>query len=884
VTLFARCYAAILSLTPPAFRERYARDATELATARLADTRGAWPRAARAVRELADAVRTVRAERRAARAGRFPSPPRSKGHVMDAILRDFRFAVRALGRAPGFSILAIATLAVGIGSTALMFTTVDAAFLRPLPFGEPDRLTRLWQVSDRSSTIRIAGQTWRDWQGVQSFSSLAASSGSSSVTVRAGDTPERVLAAAVSRNFFETLGVAPALGRGFSDEETQVNGPVALVIAHSIWERSFGRDPGVLSRTLLVEGAPYPVVGVMPRGFSFPDDTEIWVTFERTEDLTSRTAHNYDVFGRLAPGATVASAATEIDTATRALHAIDPGMATEGYRTRVVDLREDLLGTSGQTVLLLFGAVSLVLLIGCVNVVNLLLARATTRQGQMTLRLAMGASRGAIARIVIVESLVLAVAGGLAGALLTVWAGALSEGLLPATLVPDGALRPGATTFAVMAALVLAVGLLCGLASAWHTLRAPLRGTVASGRGVEGEPIAMRVLVAVEVALAVMLLAGAGVLLRSLMNLEAVDLGFRREGAVVASFSMGSSPASPYSEPDARARFLDQVIEEVGATGGVAAGGVTSSFPLAGSGPNALLEEEGVPLGDWGRAPATNYRVIGGRYFEAMDIPLVAGRFFDARDRAGAPHAAIVNARQAQMLGGARESLGRRVRMRNVDSYEAFATIVGVVADIRHRGAQSTPSAEVYFDYRQRPRRTWGMTLVTATSMDASVAAPQIRAIVRRIEPEIPLEIDRIEDRIGAQFSAARFRTGLLGGFAAIATLLAVCGVFGVVSYGVARRTREIGIRLALGARTAAVRAMVLRRALTPVAIGAAIGVAGALAGSRLLSSLTFQVDSADPATFAAATAALVLAAVAGAALPAAKATRVDPLVALRND
>ena len=881
MTLFARCYAAILSLTPPGFRERYARDATELATARLAGTRGAGRRALHAARELADAVRTVRAERRAAAHLHHPAP---KGSPMDATFRDFRLAVRALRRAPAFSLVAIATLAIGIGSTALMFTTVDAAFLQPLPFGEPDRLTRLWQVSDRSSSIRIAGPTWRDWQRVQSFSSLAATSGSGDVTVRAGGDPERVTGTPVSRNFFETFGVAPALGRTFSAEEAQVNGPLAVVIAHSLWQRGFGRDPLILSKTIDVDGAPVPIVGVMPPGFRFPADTEVWSTFERQEDRSSRTAHNFDVYGRLAPGATLENAGAELEAVTRALHAIDPGMAKEGLRVRVAGLRDDLLGGSGQTVGLLFGAVSLVLLIGCVNVVNLLLARSAARQSQMTLRLAIGASRGALVRIMIMESLALSLAGGIVGALLMVWTGALAEGLLPATILTGGALRPSATTFAVIGVLLVVVGLACGLISAWHTLRQPLRASLTTGRGVEGEPFAMRILVAVEVALAVMLLAGAGVLLRSLVKLEAIDLGFRSEQAIVTTFSLGSSPASPYAEADARARFLDRVLERAARTGALGATGVTSSFPLAGSGANALLEEEGATPGVWGRDPATNYRVVGGRYFEALDVALMAGRFFDERDRAGAPHAAIVNEAAARNLGGVNEALGRRVRQRNIDGVEHFATIVGVVADIRHRGATRSALPEVFFHYPQRPRRTYGMTLVSATTVDPSIAAQQLRAIVREVDPGIPVTIEGIEERIGAQFEAARFRTALLGSFAGIATLLAVCGVFGVVSYGVARRTREIGIRLALGARTGTVRSMVLIGALKPVAIGAAAGVAGALAGNRLIGSLTFQGDSADPASVAAAPVALLLAAFAGALWPAARATRVDPLIALRNE
>lgn len=882
MTLFARLYAAVLASAPPAFRERFAQEAVDLAVERLRET-PAPRKPVRAVRELIDALRTVRTERRAALHSHVA--PHVKGSLMDAFTRDIRLAVRGLLRAPAFSLLAIVTLAIGIGGTALMLTTVNAAFLQPLPFGEPDRLVQLWQVGQRSSSIRIALPTWRDWQsGAKSLSLLAASAGEGPATAFAGGEPERVVVASVSRNFFDTLGVPPHTGRAFSRQEAEPNGPPAVVISDAAWEHFFGRASDVLAKTIAIDGEPHPVVGVAPAGFSFPAGTDMWVTFEREEDHSTRTAHNIEVIGRLAPGVTVESAGAELAAVTRAMHAVHADMAREGHGVRVVSLREQLLGGAGRTVGLMFGAVALVLLIGCANVVNLLLARSASRESQMVLRLAIGASRAAVVRICVLEGLVLAIAGGALGALLMTWASSVAEGLVPSDLLQGGALEPSVAVIAGVAALLVVVGGLCGLVSAWQALRAPLRGALAAGsRSADAEPMAMRVLVGVEVALAVMLLAGAGLLMRSLIGLERIEPGFRREGAVVSTFSLGSGQGSPYAVADARARFFDQLLEGLKDAGGLGASGVTSSFPF-GFSANASLEEEGVALQDSASGPSTHYRVIGGEYFKAMGVRLVAGRTFDTRDQQGSAHVAIVNEPGARLLGGTQSALGRRVRMQNVDSVSDFAVIVGVVSGVRHAGIARQPYSEVFFPYQQRPRRTYSMTLVAESDLSLAAVAPQVREIVRQIDPGVPVRLERMEDRLGLQLAAARFRTRLLVGFAAIATLLAMGGIFGVVSYGVARRTREIGIRLALGAQRSAVRRLVLRRALVPVLIGAAAGVVGALLGGRLLTTLIFEVSATDPLTFASSVGILLASAVLGAFLPAARATKVDPLTALRHN
>jgi len=378
-----------------------------------------------------------------------------------------------------------------------------------------------------------------------------------------------------------------------------------------------------------------------------------------------------------------------------------------------------------------------------------------------------------------------------------------------------------------------------------------------------------------------MLLVGAGLLISSLAKLEGVDPGFRIEGAVVSNFSLGNAPGSAYGTAEGRARFYDQLLERAAAIPGIAAVGVTSSFPFAFS-PNALLEEDGVPLGQWGKAPATNYRVVGGRYFDAMAVPLRAGRLFTDGDRAGTPLVAIANEATARILWNGENPLGRRVRMQNMDAIQEFATIIGVVGDMRHRGLTQPAVSEIHFPYRQRPRRTFAMTLVAESHLDAASLTTALRAVVREIDPSIPLEVAPLSARLDQQLRPARFRTRLFAGFAVTALTLAGFGIFGVVSYTVAARTREMGIRLALGARAEHVRHLVLRRALTPVLAGLLVGMTVALFASRLLSGLLFGVERSDPLTYAVAGLVLLTVAAAAAWWPAHRATRVDPLSTLR--
>jgi predicted permease len=806
--------------------------------------------------------------------------------VIESISRDARLAWRALMRTPGFTTAAVLTMGVGMGGTVLMLTAANAAFRQPLAFGHADRLVHIWQVSARSNQIAIPLVVARDWESAaQSLDSVALALGAGSVNISNGADAERAVRGMVSRSLFSTLGVQPIRGRTFSEEEAATNGPLAVVISDGLWERLFARTPDVLSRTVQIEGIPHPVVGVMPAGFSYPVGADLWTTFERSgpDGYGGRTAHNFEVIARLADGVTIAQAQAEIEHITRGLHNIDAAMRKEGHGVRLSDLRADLLGAGGPALLLLTAAVGCVLLIACVNVANLLLSRAVTREAQSTLRVALGATSRDLLRLFLVESVLIAAAGSAVGSVLVTLSSGIARGLLPAGLASD-AIQPDLIVLLVCGVLMLAAGVACGLPASLHCARLDLRSSLSgASRAVVREPRGMSVLTASEVAIACVLLVGAGILVRSLSKLEVVDPGFESGNVLVSTFSLGAAPGSRYAEPEARARFLDVLVDRARAVPGVERVGVTSSLPFAFS-PNARPEEEGVGPGEREPGPSTHYRVIGGDYFQALQIPLRAGRFFDARDRAGAPHVVIVNETLAARMWGGGDALGRRLRMRNMDGLEQFATVVGVVADIRHRALTQPAVAEVFFPYAQRPVRTFSTGLVVRTRMAPESAVAGLRGAVREADPGMSSSFVGLADRVDVLVAPARFRTRLLAAFALVALLLAAVGLFAVVSYGVARRTREIGIRMALGADARQVQRMVIARSMTPVLVGTIAGAWTAVLLGRFVAGLVFEVSPRDPVAYSISILTLPLVGLAATWLPARRATRVDPTAALRAE
>jgi putative ABC transport system permease protein len=796
--------------------------------------------------------------------------------------RDLVLAVRSLSRAPGFAIAVVITLALGIGGTATMFTAVNAAFLRPLPYPQADEVTLVWQTSKQSRRVPVSMLDSIDWRARNRTFAHMATFGGSTVNVTSGATPVRVSAAYVTGDFFAALGVGPRQGRTFSADELRGHGS-GLVISDGLWLRAFQRDPKVLTHTLSLDGVPYPVIGVMPPGFAYPGRTEVWLPLP-TNEGTGRSAHNYSVIGRLKPVVSLGQAQADMQSVAAVLAREYP--AGDGdFGVAVVPLRQDLLGSTGPILLLLLGAVSFVLLIACANVANLLLARSLARRGEATVRLALGANRVSLVRPFVLESVVLSLLGGALGLALAVAGSRFLAGLAPAQVLDPERLQVDGAVLLFTFLVAMAVGLVCGLVPALRASRQDLRKALAAGgRGTTEGRRGMRVLIAAEVAVAFVLLVGAGLLLRSAWRLGTVDPGFHPRGVTVLRFAMGGLPTSRYNDPQWRSRFFSQLLERSAAVPGVRKVGVINELPLADRGSNGTLELEVRAGEDPGQVHTADYRLVGGQYLAALGIPLVTGEALPAATRPEGAKVALINQRLARDLGGAGKALGRRVTMPGMDGVEDKATIIGVVGDVHHRGMNVDPVPEIYFPFAQRPLRTWTMSLVALADGPAEGIAQRLRQEARALDSGLPVELTTMDGVLSENLAEARFRARLLTGFAAAALLLASVGIFGVVAYAVQRRHREVGIRMAMGADRGAVRSLVIREGMAPVVLGMVCGIAAAYALTRLLASLVYHVDVTDPATFLTVALVLGITALISTYLPAQWATQVDPVEVLRTE
>jgi len=803
--------------------------------------------------------------------------------MIDALRRDLALAVRGISRAPGFAAAVILTLALGIGGTTAMFTAVDAAYLRPLPYPKAERVAMVWQTWKESRRVSVSMLDALDWaKRNHGFEPMAAFY-PGPVNVTGGPEPRRVMSGNVTRDFFSALGVQPRLGRTFSAQEALAKGPRAVIVSHRLWRQALGGDPKVLGRTISLEGVDYPVIGVMPERFDFPERSEVWLPLP-TEDGTARSAHNYSVVARLKPGVSMEAAQADMDGIAAALAREYPD-ADQGYGISVVPLRRDLLGPTGPVLLLLLGAVSLVLLTACANVANLLFARSLARRGEATVRLALGANRFALVRPFVLESVVLSLLGGVLGLGLAAMASRFLAGLAPARVLDPEKLRLDGAVLLFTFLTALAVGVLCGLAPAFRASRQDLRTALSSGgRGVADGRRGMRALIAAEVAVAFVLLAGAGLLLRSAWLLEEVDPGFQTRNVSLLGFTMGGLPGSRYDDAAWRSRFFSGLLERTRSLPGALKVGLVSDPPLSGSSSNGTLELEPVAGEAPGETRTAHYRLTGGDYFAALGIPVLRGRPFSDQDRADAPRVAVINESMARELGGIDKALGRRVRIPGMDGVMEMAAVVGVVGDVRHRGIAREPVSEIYFPFVQRPLRTWQMSLVVKGDAAPQALERPLKEAARALDPGLPVEAGTMDGLLAADLAQARFRSRLLAGFAVTALLLAAVGIFGVVAYAVRRRHREVGIRMALGADRRAVRALVMREGMAPAGLGLVVGIAAALALTRLLASLVYAVNVTDPATFLTVALVLGLSALLSTYVPSQWATRVDPVEALRAE
>ncbi len=808
---------------------------------------------------------------------------------MSVLLHDIRYAIRSLRRNPGYTIAGLLTLVIGIGATVAVFSVVRGVLLAPLPYPQPDRLVALLE---ESGTGGLMGSAWRnfvDWRERQrSFESIAAYSRSNQTTILGLGRPVRVGVSVVSDGFFAALGVTPARGRVMLPEEHRLGAPPAVVVSDGFWRTYLGSDPALGERQIDVGGALARVVGVMPPGFAFPAGVDIWAPAELTPQSESRSAHNYRAVGRLAAGVDVQRAESDLAAITATFLREDPGVADEDWfedfypqGAHAEPLLQYLVGDTRQPLLILLGASVLVLLVACTNLASAMLARGAARAREYSLRRSIGAGHVQLVRHVLTESVVLS----LGGAVLGVGFAALAIRALPA-LAPAGIprldeVRLDGVVLTVALGLALLTALLFGLlpalrlsdADASEVLRSGGRGGVSRGRHR-----VWNALIAIEVALALTLLTGSGLLLRSFQSVLGVQPGFRTTDVLTATVN---PPATRYPDGAARLVYLDNLLREMETVPDLASVGLVSAAPMTG------VSNGGLSIRDGARSNITaDYQLADAGYFETIGIPLVSGRLFDARDAASTDHVVVVSEAFAREAWPGEDAIGKQMTGGGMDNYwdqDKWATVIGVVGDIRQTDLTAAPVPVAYFPYTQRPFRTWSMTITARPGRgDAASLGSAIREVVRRVDSDVPVTFRTIESRIADSLVPRRFTMLILALFAASALALACVGIWGVVAYAVARRTREIGIRMALGADAGSVRRLVQRGYLRAATIGAAAGLALALALTRLLQSLLYEVRPTDPVTLAAVIALLAAAAWLASWMPARRTAAISPVETMK--
>jgi len=806
------------------------------------------------------------------------------------VIGDLRLAWRALRRRPLLFAVAAGALALGIGASTAVFTIVDAVLLRPLPFAEPARLVLLWQsIPERNAPfVEVSYPYFQEIRSrSRTLAGLAAMPSVNSGFTLGGREPVRVDGRIVTGNFFDVLGAHAALGRTFVEAEDRVGVPRVVVVSHGLWQRQFGGDPRLVGRTLELDGTPMTVIGVMPREFRYPAGVDLWTPLVPVipEIVDKANVGWATLIGRVAPGATLDAARAEID-----------GLTADGLRreapnapavkTVLTPLAHEWFGPARLALLVLLGAVLLVLLLACANVSALLLARAAARQREIAVRLALGASRARLVRQLLAEAVLIAVAGGLAGTLMAVWGlhGLLS--LVPAEIprLEDAAIDPRVLTFALVLTAVsaLASGLVPALLASRSTLTDVLaEGSRSAGPGAQ-QVRARAVLVATETAAALVLLAGAGLLTRTFENLRRVELGFDPRN--VLTFAV-AGPHGKYEQPERRRQLYRAMIEKINAVPRVERSAAVFIRPLWGkAGLDWPIMVEGQSEAEAERNPALNLQIVTHEFFRTMRMPVRLGRTFDDRDTAGVTPVVVVSEALAHRYWPGQDAVGKRIRtpMPSPPYAQTWMTVVGVTAPTRYRELQAS-RYDVYMSYLQSDEGLGHF--VVRTTGDPVASTPAVRAAVRSVDAELILtDVTSMTALVDVALGGARFGMQLLSGFALVALLMAALGIYGVVAFVVSRRTREVGIRMALGARAADVLGLVLRQGMAPVVAGLAAGLVLALSLGRLGSSLLFEVPPHDVGTLAAAAAVLTAAALLACALPARRAARIDPAQALRDE
>ncbi|MGE3618069.1 MAG: ADOP family duplicated permease, partial [Gemmatimonadales bacterium] len=793
---------------------------------------------------------------------------------------------RGLRRDPWYALAGIVLVALGVGANAGIFSVVNAAFFRPLPYPAPDRLVSVLETR-RGHLMRVAGANYLDWEAQADGFTALAGYFSYPVVFATGDRPEQLTLAAVSRSFATVLGRAPRVGRWFSADEARPGGPPVVVVSWRLWRDRLGADSAALGTPIRVDGRLLPIVGVLPPEADLPVGADLWVPLEPFLDGASRTGHNYDVVGRLQPDVSAEAAERSLTLLTRRVTVSAPPSEYLADGVRVLPLRETLLGETPGVLRLLQAAVALLLLVAVLNLATLLLARAAKRQSETSLMLALGASGRDLAQRSVVESLLVTALGAGLGLGLWLLVRPVVTGPVVAAVrfVRDLPLDFRVIGFVV--GVIVAAGLLAGVVPALWSARATAGSSAAAVNRFTGASRPMRLLVAGEVALTFLLLAAAGLLGRSLARLLDQPLGFDPSGRLAMSVSLPTQEGSPYRDHDRYRGFVTQLLDRVAAIPGVESVAAGAALPLLGSSPDGAARIQGEPSDAGGPAAVSELRVVSPGYFATLGIPLVAGREFESADQPGSPYVAVVNEAFARTHLRGESPLGRQVRFPGMDwsGADRWATVVGVVGDVRERGPASRAYPAIYYTFLQRPQPY--RDLQVAVRLGRAGSAPVLEAMRRTLadlEPMVPFEGRTMDTAVGAAVAGPRLRMLVLTGFAAMALCLAGVGLFGVIGFVVLQRSREIGVRIALGASSRQVVLMALRHAAAPVALGLGVGVAMAVAFSRLLRGLLFGISTLDPVALGAAMLAIVVVTLVACIGPIRRALAVDPALALRPE
>jgi putative ABC transport system permease protein len=837
----------------------------------------------------------------------------------ERFVQDLRFGFRMLKRNPGFAVVSVLTLALGIGASASIFSVVYGVLLRPLPYYKADQIVRVWEQTSAGQTMDLADENFADFRSQNTSFQGIAEFKSSTQSISGSATPKRVTLARVSHDFLPIMSVTPVRGRGFLPEDQRQNAAPVVLVSYSYWRDELGGREDLSALQLKIGDHSANVVGVLPPGFHFPDDSDVWMPRELFEVLPVRDAHNWKGLGRLKDGVSLQKATAELVGMAQRIK-LQYGDKTNMSSVEVLPLRTALTGDVNSALMVLLGAVGLLLLVACANVMNLMLAQATTREGELATRTALGASRGRLVRQFLVESLLLCLAGGFAGVFAAIVGVRALLQLAPASLPRAGEVSVNTPV------LLFALGLCCLIAVALGTFTA-MRATSgdpqaalaeSSRRQSRGKDRAGRLIIALQLGLTMVLLVGAGLLGRSLLHVLSVDPGFQTEQIVTVDMAL---PEADLAAAKAhQVQFLDNLLGRLRSVPGVISAGATNSLPLAGSGSAdgafvVLNEEQLSPevknliqrtansstemqepdlkemiafleglFHDPTHTGDADYTVASDDYFQTLGIPVKRGRTFLPSDGPDSPHVAVISESTARQRWPNEDPIGRTIEFGNMDGDLRLLHIVGIVGDVKERSLERPVRPTIYVTYRQRPQSTRHLSIVLRTKLAEAALIPSARKIIADLDPSIPPRFATFQQVFANSLVSRRFNLTLITTFAVAALALAMIGIYGVLAYSVARRTREMGVRIALGATPGKVRKLILKQALMTALLGVGAGIVAAYAMTRLLQSMLFGVKATDPITFAMVTSLLLVIALLAAYVPARRATKVDPMIALRYE